>query len=97
MEINVGPGQYVRKTGIIADVGLYIKKFGTTAVLIGGHTSRKLIVGTLRKSFSEHGITLKHSLWFGGESSATNIERLVELLAYESFEVLLDAGGGKEI
>jgi glycerol dehydrogenase len=97
MKITVGPGQYVRKKGIIADAGLYIKKFGKTAVLIGGNTSRKVIEGTIWKSFSEHGITLKQSLWFGGESSAKNIEKLVEQLSSESFDVLIAAGGGKAI
>ncbi|PLS01002.1 iron-containing alcohol dehydrogenase family protein [Neobacillus cucumis] len=97
MFVTVGPGQYHRKTGLLSDAGLYIKKLGTTAVLIGGNTSRQVIEGPLRQSLSEHGITLKQSLWFGGESSQTNINRLIEQLKNENFDVLIAAGGGKAL
>jgi glycerol dehydrogenase len=49
-------------------------------VIIGGHTSRDIVEGTLRKSLSEQGITLMQSFWYGGESSTTNIDSLVEHL-----------------
>ncbi|MEH7548301.1 iron-containing alcohol dehydrogenase family protein [Neobacillus vireti] len=97
MFVTVGPGQYHRNAGIISDSGLYIKRFGSTAVLVGGNTSRQVIDGPLRQSLSEHGMTLKHSLWFGGESSQTNIDRLVEQLKNETFDVLIATGGGKAL
>ena len=95
--VTVGPGQYHRNAGLLSDAGLYIKRFGTTAVLVGGNLSRKVIDGPLRQSLSENGVTLKHSLWFGGESSQTNIDRLVEQLENETFDVIIAAGGGKAL
>ena len=97
MFVTVGPGQYHRKAGLLSDAGLYINKFGTTAVLIGGNTSRRVIEGPLRRSLAEYGMTLKHSLCFGGESSQTNIDRLVDQLKNETFDVLIAAGGGKAL
>ncbi|AZU62759.1 iron-containing alcohol dehydrogenase family protein [Neobacillus mesonae] len=97
MKLIVGPGQYIRKEGILSDAGLYIKKFGTTAVLVGGNTGRLVVEELLEKSFADHGVTLKDSLWFGGESSQTNIDSLVEHLQTQTFDVLIAAGGGKAL
>jgi glycerol dehydrogenase len=97
LKVTVGPAQYVRKAGLLSNAGLYIKKFGKTAILIGGNTSREIIEGTVKQSLSEQGITLKQSLWYGGESSSKNIDRLVEQLNSSTFDVLIVAGGGKAI
>ncbi|MFC4801365.1 iron-containing alcohol dehydrogenase family protein [Neobacillus sp. GCM10023253] len=97
MKVIVGPGQYVRNPGILADAGLYIRNFGTTAILIGGNISRQLIEEPLRRSIEEQGIKLKQSLWYGGESSQSNIDRLIEQLKPETFDVLIATGGGKAL
>ncbi|EKN70548.1 Iron-containing alcohol dehydrogenase [Neobacillus bataviensis LMG 21833] len=97
MMVTVGPAQYSRKAGLLSDVGLHINKFGKNAVLIGGNTSREIIEETLRKSLSEHGMMVQKSLWYGGESSKTNIDRLVDQLKSEDFDLLIAAGGGKAI
>ena len=97
MKVTVGPGQYVRNAGLLSETGLYIKKFGKSAVLIGGNISREVIEDTLRKSLSEQGISLEQSLWYGGESSQTNIDRLAEQLSTSNFDVVISAGGGKAI
>jgi glycerol dehydrogenase len=97
MKVTVGPAQYIRNNGLLEEAGTYIKNFGKTAALIGGHTSREIIEGSLQKSLSEQGIFLKKSLWYGGESSETNIDRLAADLKDENIEVLIVAGGGKAI
>lgn len=95
MKVTVGPAQYIRFAGLLSNAGLYIKKFGKSAILIGGNISRETVEDPLRKSLSEQGITLKQSLWYGGESSETNIDRLVEQLSSENFDMLIAVGGGK--
>jgi glycerol dehydrogenase len=97
LKVTVGPAQYIRKAGILSEVGKYIKKFGTTAILIGGNTSREIVEGTLRNSLSDQGVSLIDSIWFGGESTAANINRLVESLDSRRFDVVIAAGGGKAI
>ncbi|WP_413299638.1 iron-containing alcohol dehydrogenase family protein [Bacillus sp. 1P10SD] len=97
MKVTVGPAQYIRNKGVLEEAGTYIKNFGKTAALIGGHTSRGIIEGSLRKSLSEHGVSLQHSLWYGGESSQKNIDRLVADLKGENIDVLIVTGGGKAI
>jgi glycerol dehydrogenase len=97
MKVTVGPAQYIRNKGLLEAAGTYIKNFGNSAALIGGHTSKEIVEVSLRKSLSEHGILLKHSLWYGGESSESNIDRLVADLRDEKIDVLIVAGGGKAI
>lgn len=97
MKVIVGPAQYIRNNGLLEEAGTYIKNFGKTAALIGGHTSREIIEVSLRKSLSEQGVFLKQSLWYGGESSETNIDRLAAELKDDNIDVLIVTGGGKAI
>jgi glycerol dehydrogenase len=97
LKVTTGPGQYIRKEGLVTEAGLYIEKFGKTAVLIGGNTSREIIEADLMNSLSEKGITLIQSLWYGGESSSSNIEYLVNQLNSYSYDILIATGGGKAI
>ncbi|MBT2738662.1 iron-containing alcohol dehydrogenase family protein [Bacillus sp. ISL-7] len=97
MNVTVGPAQYIRNKGLLEEAGPYIKNFGNSAALIGGHTSKEIVEGSLRKSLSKNGILLKHSFWYGGESSESNIDRLVADLRDEKIDVLIVAGGGKAI
>ncbi|PLS17425.1 oxidoreductase [Bacillus sp. M6-12] len=97
MKVSTGPGQYVRKAGLLTEAGIYIEELGRTAVLIGGNTSRQIVEETLSKSLSEKGISLMQSIWYGGESSAANINRLAEQLNPSNYDVLIAAGGGKAI
>jgi glycerol dehydrogenase len=97
VNVTIGPGQYVRKAGVLSEVGNYIEKFGKTAVLIGGKTSLDVVEGKLTESLSAHGISLIQSLWYGGESSRSNVDSLIEQLSSYSYDVLIVAGGGKAI
>ncbi|MGZ4159620.1 MAG: iron-containing alcohol dehydrogenase family protein [Neobacillus sp.] len=97
MKVTVGPAQYFRRSGLINEAGSYIKNFGKSAALIGGHTSLEIVEESLRQSLKEYQISLEHSLWYGGESSQTNIDRLCEELTSQNFDVIIVAGGGKAI
>jgi glycerol dehydrogenase len=97
MKVTVGPAQYIRDKGLLEVAGTYIKNFGKTAALIGGHTSRGIIEVSLKKSLEDHGVSLQHSTWYGGESSKTNIDRVVDELRDENIDVLIVTGGGKAI
>jgi glycerol dehydrogenase len=97
MKVTVGPAQYIRRKGLLEEAGTYIKNFGKTAALIGGHTSRELIEVSVRQSLTEHGILLKQSLWYGGESSQMNIDNLVDELTDANIDILIATGGGKAI
>ncbi|MEH7158420.1 iron-containing alcohol dehydrogenase family protein [Neobacillus drentensis] len=97
MKVTVGPAQYIRNKSLLEDAGSYIKKFGKTAALIGGQISRGLVEDSLRKSLTEHEILLKQSLWYGGESSQANIDRLTAELKDANVDVLITTGGGKSI
>jgi glycerol dehydrogenase len=97
MIVTVGPAQYVRNMGLINESGIYIRKFGKSAALIGGHTSLEMVEESLKQSLTNQGISLKQSLLYGGESSESNIARLVDELRGSEIDVLIVAGGGKAI
>lgn len=95
--VTIGPAQYLRRQGVLNEAGNYIKNFGKTAALIGGHTSLEIVEGLIRQSLAEYEISLEHSLWYGGEASQTNINKLVEQLSSQNIDVVIGVGGGKAI
>ncbi|MDQ0273436.1 iron-containing alcohol dehydrogenase family protein [Cytobacillus purgationiresistens] len=97
MKVTVGPAQYIRESGLLSEIGLYIEKFGKKAVLIGGIISRETVEAPLIESLTKHGMTLEQSLWYGGEASITNVDLLVEKLDTLDYDVIIAAGGGKAI
>lgn len=97
LKVTVGPAQYVRKSGLLSEIGLYIEKFGKKAVLIGGNISREIVETKLREGMANMGITLEQSLWYGGEASRTNVNDLVETLNRVDYDVIIAAGGGKAL
>ncbi|MGG3466962.1 iron-containing alcohol dehydrogenase family protein [Neobacillus pocheonensis] len=97
MKVTVGPAQYIRNLDLLNEAGTYIKNFGKSAALIGGHTSLGIVEDSIRKSLSLVGASLLPSIWYGGESSETNINRLAEQLKSQNIDVLIGTGGGKAI
>jgi glycerol dehydrogenase len=97
LNVTTGPGQYARKAGLISEAGTYIEKFGKKAVLIGGNISREIVEVELTRSLAERGLDLEHSLWYGGESSQKNIDRICEHVNAINYDVLIAVGGGKAI
>jgi glycerol dehydrogenase len=97
VKATIGPGQYVRKAGALSEVGYFMKPLGTKAILISGKKSGEIVEEVLKESLAEQGISLLQSLWYGGESSESNITNLIERLNDYQYDVLIVAGGGKAI
>ncbi|MFD0050995.1 hypothetical protein ACFVHQ_16925 [Actinomycetes bacterium NPDC127524] len=83
MKATTDPALFVRKVGLLSNSCLFIKKSKQTAVIIGGHTSREIVEGTLRKGLSEQGITLMH-LFGMVVNPTTNNDSFVEHLIHSA-------------
>ncbi|MEK4921271.1 iron-containing alcohol dehydrogenase family protein [Cytobacillus sp. FSL R5-0569] len=97
MKITVGTPEYIREPNALMKIGSNVKKFGEKVVLIGGIKSREIVESHIRDSFNNEGMTLDASIWYGGESSRENVERLIEELSTIDYDVILVCGGGKAI
>ncbi|MBO8165135.1 MAG: iron-containing alcohol dehydrogenase family protein [Brevibacillus sp.] len=97
MFTSPGPAKYVRQEGLLKQIGSYIKAFGDQALIIGGKTALSVVEPTLMESLKKYGIESKGTVWYGGECSWSNIERMAEIVRERQPQVLVAVGGGKAI
>jgi glycerol dehydrogenase len=92
-----GPAKYVRQMEILKELGAYIKEFGDKALFIGGKTALSITEPILMESVGRYGIESEGTIWYGGECSWKNIERLIGVVHEHNPTVLVAVGGGKAI
>lgn len=97
MKVTVGPAAYIRESGVLSNISLFIEKFGKKAVLIGGEISREIVETPIRESLTKNGMELVQSIWYGGEASRANVENISGKLNRIEYDVILAAGGGKAL
>ncbi|MBP1931204.1 iron-containing alcohol dehydrogenase family protein [Ammoniphilus resinae] len=96
MQSTVGPASYIRQRDVIETIGQHAKKFGQKALIIGGKTALSTISEKMLRSLEENGI-VSNTEWYGGESSWTEINRLIQLVESVGPQFLIAAGGGKAL
>ncbi|NGQ96143.1 iron-containing alcohol dehydrogenase family protein [Brevibacillus sp. SYP-B805] len=92
-----GPAKYVRQAELLKEIGAYLKEFGEKALLIGGKTALSVIEPTIQESLARFGLERVGAVWYGGECSWTNIDRLTAVVRERNPQVLVAVGGGKAI
>lgn len=97
MEVVLGPGKYIREYNLLTQIGSYAQSFGNRAALIGGQTSLSKVEQTIVKSIKEAGMEHLATHLYGGESSWTQINRLVQLVEESRPDLLIGVGGGKAL
>ncbi len=80
---------------IYEKAGSFIKKYGKTAVIIGGKTAMSVAAKELTEALKKDGITVLGQVWFGGDSTYENVEMLEKDDTVKKAEVILAVGGGK--
>ncbi len=78
-------------------VGIVCKDYGTSAVIIGGHTALEKAGEQLKAACKENGIEITGILWYGGESSYENVEQLASASEVQTAQLLFAVGGGKAL
>lgn len=95
-KIFASPGRYVQGAGAIHELGAHISILGSRVLVVGGKTGLAATAAGRAASFAQYGITQQEAL-FGGETSDSEIDRLVRLARENLCDVLLASGGGKAI
>lgn len=97
MKIVSGHGKYIRRTGLLDEIGKYVSPFGKKACLFGGNTALSLVSVQIVKELERLGIKVLPPIWYGGECSDSNIQSLKKQIESFQPEFLMVAGGGKAI
>ena len=86
---------YAIGADVYEKAGAFIKKYGTTAVIIGGKTAMSVAAGELTDALARDGVSVTGRVWFGGDSTYENVETLTVDETVKSADVVLAVGGGK--
>ena len=92
----ISPSKYIQKEGAIKELGVYIKLYGTSALLIAHKDDVARVQAQLDYTAKENGVTFVTSN-FGGECSREEIARLVEVAEAANCDCVVGLGGGKAI
>lgn len=91
------PARVLRGAGVMNELGAVCASLGQRALLIGGQRALQAVEQPVRAQLQAAQVTLAESLWFGGETSVTHIDRLAALVQTAQADVLIGAGGGKAL
>lgn len=86
---------YAIGSDVYEKAGTFIKKYGTTAVIIGGKTAMSVAAKELTDALAHDGVSVTGQVWFGGDSTYENVEMLTADETVKAADVVLAVGGGK--
>lgn len=71
-----------------------VKEYGSKAVIIGGETALEKAETKIKEALSQE-IEVTNTLWYGGNSTYENVEKLVNDADVQKADVLFAVGGGR--
>lgn len=71
------------------------KEYGKTAVLIGGKTALEKSEASIRQALEGSEVTVVDTLWYGGNSTYENIDKLIDHPSVQESDMLFAIGGGR--
>ncbi|MBE0477777.1 glycerol dehydrogenase [Candidatus Aerophobetes bacterium] len=98
MSLIIGnPSKYVQGAGAIKEIGKYVSAMGgTKALLMGGPTALSVSQEAIKESLKQHNIDCIVEK-FTGESTRSEVNRLVDIGKKNKVNFLIGAGGGKAV
>lgn len=91
------PARVMRGAGVLNQLGRICADLGQRALLIGGKNALAVVETPIRTQLQAAGVELLDVVWYGGETSQTQITRLAQLASERGTEVIIGAGGGKSL
>lgn len=85
---------YTIGTDAYEKVNDIVKSYGTKAVLIGGKTALAKAEHKIKTALTQD-VFVIDSLWYGGNSTYENVERLMQEESVQAAEILFAVGGGR--
>lgn len=71
--------------------------YGTRIVAIGGHRAMEAVKKQLTEAVKESGLDILDFIWFGGECTFEQVDRLMKLPEVENADMIFGIGGGKAL
>ncbi|MCI2047843.1 MAG: iron-containing alcohol dehydrogenase family protein [Faecalibacterium sp.] len=87
---SVGPDCY-------GEVYSVVRRFGRTAAVIGGKTALEKAYPVLKAAMKEEPFTLSEPVWYGGNSTYENVEKLEAMDAVKNADMIFGVGGGRAV
>ena len=95
MSYNVSLPSYSVGTDVYKLVGSICAGYGHKAAAIGGHKAIAAAKDKLCEAIEASDIEISEFIWYGGEASYENVEKLMSLEAVKEADMLFAIGGGK--
>lgn len=71
--------------------------YGKKAVIIGGHKALAAVEKKIREAVEGSSVEIIGTLWYGGESSYENVDKLIKSAEVEEADMIFAVGGGKAL
>lgn len=84
---------YMIGKDVYQKASVILKKYGKTAVIIGGKTAMSVAADKLAEELNS--ITVLGQVWFGGDSTYENVDMLTANETVQKADMILAMGGGK--
>lgn len=94
--ILAAPSRYVQGPGVLAELGTWIAKLGSTPLILAGETTWKLTQQTVTASFEAAGLPCNR-LPMGRYATAQLIDELTAKIGESQADVIIGMGGGSAI
>ncbi|QUH25808.1 iron-containing alcohol dehydrogenase family protein [Serpentinicella alkaliphila] len=88
---------YTIQEDALLTVGGVIKSYGQRVLIVGGKIALEKAQEKLRKSLDENKLEIVDFMWYGGECTYSNIDKIVEKAKNESVDIIVGVGGGKAL
>ena len=89
--------QYTVGNGILKDLGSICKKYGKRILVIGGNTALEKVGMSIVDYLKQENIEIIDFIWYGGECSYKNIDRIQTKAENLNIDVIVGVGGGKAL
>ena len=80
--------------GVYEKIPIVCRDYGMSAVIIGGKTALSKAEAKIRKAAEAGGMQITGTLWYGGECTYENVEKLAAEPAVRQAKLLFAVGGG---
>ncbi|MFC0525319.1 glycerol dehydrogenase [Pontibacillus salicampi] len=94
--IFISPAKYVQGRNSIQEIGTHLQGFGNRAVLIADETVWKIAGNKVARYMQEANMDTTNVV-FNGESSTTEIDRIVQQSQQADASIVIGIGGGKTL
>ncbi|MBM4953320.1 glycerol dehydrogenase [Vibrio parahaemolyticus] len=95
-KIIISPSKYVQGEQVLTSIAHYVKTLGERPLVIADEFVTNLVGDDVKQSFADEKLPLTMNI-FGGECSRVEIERITDICATQTHDVIVGIGGGKTL